>query len=327
MTVSKTVRRGSNPWRYAKIVNMFMDIVTVTCNRDIRQTLIQAESIQKFVSPCRHWVIVNQWQITESHKQRWRNYLKPFYTKHKLVLYFPEDLTKPNKVYEYAHRHSEYWGGFKYQFLIAPEIQDDYLVLNAKNFFIKPSNIEDFRNIVGSSCVDWDYHRGVSRYPNEIKWHEGVAEIEKYFGDPAPELLLSSQTPAVVNYKLLTEKIKDFDKLNAWYDEMIEKCAFHGLKLSDWHFYSFVVRDLINKKINDNIFYRVNWPAFYKDDFHNNFREWKEFQNHPKIKMTMFHKLWLSQCSDFEIDLLNIYLRDLGLKTPIARVNLKTIHN
>jgi hypothetical protein len=308
-----------------------MDIVTLTCNRDIRQTIIQAESIQNFVKPCRHWVVVNQYQPTESLKQRWRNYLKPFYKKHKLVLVFPQDLQTYNTSYEplldhqgYGNtgplRNSSYWLGFKYQFTIAEQVQDDYLCLNAKNFFIKPCNTADLRSIIGNS---WPV-----TYPDDIgdqelkQWTKGLHEISKFFNEPVPDYLLSIQAPSVVNYSKLKERIADFQKYANWWDEMSDLAHSTGMHFADWHFYSFVIRDLIHPDQRKDVFYWGNWPSTY-DFYKSDYAQWKYALTNPSLKITMFHRLFLEKCTNFELELLNVWMRELGFKTRVKKLHLK----
>ena len=51
-----------------------MYLATVTCNRDFQQMLLQAESIQKFVEPCKHVIIINEDKFDYNFWYRW---LKP----------------------------------------------------------------------------------------------------------------------------------------------------------------------------------------------------------------------------------------------------------
>ena len=60
-----------------------MDLVTVVCNRDYQQMLLQAESIQKFLAPCKHWVIVND---EEPDVLFWQENLSKYYTNHELIV-------------------------------------------------------------------------------------------------------------------------------------------------------------------------------------------------------------------------------------------------
>jgi hypothetical protein len=44
------------------------NLVTVTCNRDFQFMLLQAESIQKFLEPCHHWIVINEYEDLEKEK-------------------------------------------------------------------------------------------------------------------------------------------------------------------------------------------------------------------------------------------------------------------
>ena len=73
-----------------------MNLVTVACNRDFNQMLLQAESIQMHLDPCTHWVIVNE---RNPDINFWQSALSPFYKNHELKLLFPGELLFPGKHY------------------------------------------------------------------------------------------------------------------------------------------------------------------------------------------------------------------------------------
>jgi len=180
-----------------------INIVTLTFLRDLRQTLLQAESIQKFVSPCVHFVIVTNNWVSDSQKNRWRRLLQPYYTKHKLVLIFLSEKNKDIVLY----LNSNYWNSFKYQFTIAETLDDDYLVLNAKNFFWNPTNLEDLRHLNGNLSI-----RKVEDEP--VSWRNGIKLFCDFFKVPVPNYVLWSFTPAMVKRNLIISKIKNFQEFS-----------------------------------------------------------------------------------------------------------------
>jgi len=107
-----------------------MHLVTVTCNKDLNDMLLQAESIRKFLEPCTHWVIVNDYSID---KKQWIESLQPYYTKHKLKILFPN---------YWATTLDGYAKQNLYKLLISNLLDDDYIILDSKNFFIKKCNTE-----------------------------------------------------------------------------------------------------------------------------------------------------------------------------------------
>ena len=58
-------------------------LVTVTCNKERHMMVLQAESIQKFLAPCKHWVIVNEFNVNVD---AWKELLTPYYTNHELEI-------------------------------------------------------------------------------------------------------------------------------------------------------------------------------------------------------------------------------------------------
>jgi len=121
------------------------NLVTVTCNRDFQHMLLQAESIQKFVEPCIHWVIINEYDDIDI--DYWDSKLSPYYAKHQLVILTPNDfLVKPINQREW---HSQQF----YKLYISTYINDDYLILDTKSFFIKPVILKDWSDTMGSGVL------------------------------------------------------------------------------------------------------------------------------------------------------------------------------
>ena len=56
-----------------------MDLVTITCNRDLQQMLLQAKSVQKYLKKgTTHWIIINE-NKKFLRKFNWKNLLSPYY--------------------------------------------------------------------------------------------------------------------------------------------------------------------------------------------------------------------------------------------------------
>ena len=122
-----------------------MDLVTVTCTRDFEQMILQAHSIDVFLTrPCRHWVFVED-QTTEL--DTWRQALSPWYKKHKLELL-------PGRHYDIPGINT----GWDRQQLIKMEAAkfvrtNTYLVLDSKNFFVKPTNLYNWPVSEGNNLI------------------------------------------------------------------------------------------------------------------------------------------------------------------------------
>ena len=174
-----------------------MDLVTVTCWRDHREMILQAESIQKFLKPCTHWVIINDLpHILDDTKEFWYKSLPEFYSYHNLKILVPEWDTDEYCTWE-RQQMLKYW---VYQF-----IKDDYLILDSKNFFIKDCSLEDWKNHLGCGLLQ--------DYETEGKWMETSQFYAKPFNSEIITNGYSVQTPFVFKKQVL-EKIKNVDKFS-----------------------------------------------------------------------------------------------------------------
>ena len=125
-----------------------MDLVTIACERDIQDLLLQAHSIDKFIEkPCRHWITVEDESLTP---EEWHGFLLPYYQRHTLYLTFSK---RPDLYYD-----TPFTLGYRRQQVLkllaaANVYSDTCLVLDCKNFFIKPVDLGL-----------WPYKNGNGRY-------------------------------------------------------------------------------------------------------------------------------------------------------------------
>lgn len=204
-----------------------MDLVTVTCNRDFQQMLLQAESIQKFVNPCTHWIVVNE-KITNV--EVWKSMVSKYYTRHKSVLLFPSDFKNVNLTD--SGWHSQQY----YKLKIAEMLTDDYVVLDSKNFFIDNCNIDDWRNVVGSGQkVEWSSAHSElasSNIANFLKCSHAYARIMKT--DVMPNFL-KYFTPFVIKRNILVE--------SKYFSELEKYLFVDDVLPSEFIFYSYLLKD------------------------------------------------------------------------------------
>jgi hypothetical protein len=125
-----------------------MELVTIACERDIQDLLLQAHSIDKFIQePCHHWITVEDESLTP---EEWHGILAPYYTRHKLHLTFSK---RPDLYFD-----APFTVGYRRQQLLKLETaakvtSDTSLVLDCKNFFIRSTKLSD-----------WPYKNGNGRY-------------------------------------------------------------------------------------------------------------------------------------------------------------------
>lgn len=115
-----------------------MDLVTIACERDIQDLLLQAHSIDKFIDkPCRHWITVEDESLTP---EEWHGLLAPYYTRHKLFLAFPKRPPNDDRFYEPFNLG---WRNQQRLKLLTGRLSDSdrVMVLDAKNFFIRPTDL------------------------------------------------------------------------------------------------------------------------------------------------------------------------------------------
>ena len=128
-----------------------MKLLTVTCDRDFAETILQARSIEKFLTNTFHLIIVNQSKIDS---RIWIESLSHFYKNNQLELIFKNDFLEHD-----GYVTQQYWK------LKAVEIlQDNYIVLDAKNFFIKSTDITEWTQH-GSGRVHAVYEEDYSTLP------------------------------------------------------------------------------------------------------------------------------------------------------------------
>jgi len=121
------------------------NLVTVTCNRDFHNMILQAESIQKFVEPCTHWIVINEFDNLDIDK--WDNTLKPYYTSHQYKILTPNDFEIKSLT------HGEWHSQQFFKIAIANIINEDYLILDTKCFFIKPVSLDEWDSTMGSGVL------------------------------------------------------------------------------------------------------------------------------------------------------------------------------
>jgi len=283
-----------------------INLVSLVCNRDLRQLFIQMESIKKFVEPCKHYIIVNE-LLTDNQKNRWTKLLSNVYKEHELVIWFPEDINKLSHIYV-DHGKSSYWGGFKYQFLVSKFLDDDYVVLNSKNFFIKPINLESWRNKIGSNkSIEFNESRG--------PWWSASLEFAKFFNKPPLRYVFNCETPQVVKISALREKLGDLSEYNTFWNKLVTDCYEKNLYPGDWHFYSYIHYDEIESKkqgLGDMSHFENLWPI--GPDYKLEVKAILDsLDNSHKCAVVGIHRNFLSNLRADDLILLNQWLKNKGI--------------
>ena len=169
-----------------------MDLVTVTCAHDLKSMLLQANSIDQFVKEsCTHWVIIED---SNRSSVPWDQLLFPFYKNHNLKLinnFLPPDGT-------HSWRRQQLL-----KFMIARQLRcDSYLILDSKNFFIKPIDLTQWPIAEGS-------HDVAKITPGTLAWN-WLSYLEEKYKLPKLNFHWSSFTP----YRVKTDTVREILKLD-----------------------------------------------------------------------------------------------------------------
>lgn len=264
-----------------------MNIVTVTCERDLNQLLIQTESISKFVDSCCHWIVVNEPNFDYS---KWYNLLSPYYTSHTLKI-----ISFDHK--EWISSEDEYPGYLLqqlYKFLVFDVIQDSYLILDSKNFFIKDIDINYYKKKQNLGYVE--------NYPIKL-YQEMLEDYSKILSVEPIQKQLSMITPFLFEEGILKTLSKD----------ILHKIFISRKKqfTSEFYLYSLMCQKnnrtfTEDEKIN-NHFGFWGWSEPFSD--------WKQYNN-QQIKSISMHRIWLYENLK-EFSQINEWLRTLGFKNEL----------
>jgi hypothetical protein len=282
-----------------------MYLATVTCNRDFQQMLLQAESIQRFLSPCKHVIIINE---SVPDIDFWYRWLQPYYTNHELIIRpridyaYPSGSIGTRTNYGEIDAVSNGWRSQQLQkMLLAYEYEDDYLLLDSKNFFIKPTELSEWDVSVGSGSFlkfGTDVH-----FCGTFKKYSELFEkdIEYYTGPYTPfkvkrEPLVSKCKISELGYKL-------------FYTE------HHIIPASEGIFYSFLAEDEINQRVGIPFVKSLTvWGADKADLYKKLF----EMLMDPEIKVAGLHREILSTMNLQDTKIIDFWLNSkLGFTNKI----------
>lgn len=310
-----------------------INLVTVTYNLEQHLSRLQAESLQNYVEPLRHWIVINEEKVDV---HAWYEYLKPYYKHHELYIiprrYLCSD-PRINTIRGWASQQV-------LKFLIGNLIKDDYILLDAKNFFIQRFDFAYFDNLIGSGFLEFFIEKDamdtiepvefMARPMHTRNWEPtvemyaqrlNITQIPKYFLVPG--------TPFKVHHKLVSERIdleKYFDDLLMYNDQGETKeivCP------SEFLYYSLAVNDLIKPgentlKVAAGMFNHTLFPEGFEDDQgviasgHLFNHEDSELNVNKDIKMFGLHRRFLEKCGPQHYREINYWLSNKGFKFQFA---------
>lgn len=283
-----------------------MDLVTVTCNRDYKHMVLQAESIQMHLEPCVHWVIVNE---LNPDKNFWKNSLQPFYTKHKLNLIFPE----------YFPTGRGWIRQQMYKFWIHKFIKDDYLILDSKNFFIRPCSLSLWDNFLDEINVVL-LNKG-------DKFDDGLFELSSLYSNylkiPEVRRTIRIHTPFVFKSMIL-DTIPNFDNFLEWFSDTVvflkdDPSAFQ----SEFFLYSMLVEHL--GLLDKNFKKRKHWAYHDLCLWPNNKEKLYPYLDNihriDTIRIAGFHpRAITNELSDADINFINTWLFSMNFQSTLDKI-------
>lgn len=288
-----------------------MYLATVTCNRDFQQMLLQAESIGKFVEPCSHVIVVNE---DKPDLEFWYRWLKPYYKNHKLNII-------PRIDYFYSTAYlgtrdnigqldaiSNGWRTQQLQkLLLAYEFEDDYLLLDSKNFFVRKTNINEWDNIIGSGTL----------FPGNGEHHfTPTISLYSEILDSHLPFYLKPQTPFKIKRLPFVNNCKRSELgYLLFYPEFKYKSASEGI------FYSHFVKDEIielNNTVDPNDRNYITMWAQNKSEIS---RLLFDISLNDKIKIVGFHRELLSKLDEEHFKIINFWLASDNPKFGVGLTN------
>jgi hypothetical protein len=278
-----------------------MNLLTITCDKDFEEIIVQAKSIQKYVSSCRHWIFVNNSNIE---KNIWIDSLTPFYTNHELKIFFTNDYMNFNDTEGWITQ--QIWKCFAIDW-----IQDDYIVLDSKNFFIKNVNLSEW-NFEGSGyftplCVPTDSLPTISYYCN-------------FYNLDIPYGFYSPMTPFIFRKKVIQE-IRKILK-----DEIIFLKDIYPLNHSEFLLYNIFFNKLgleFKHELNGgytltcNTYINNYKSSLLKPGIKSKFEDIRNVSNYYNLEMCGIHSSWYNNSTDYDRKMLNEWLNNLNINTPL----------
>jgi hypothetical protein len=265
-----------------------MKLLTIACERDKKQLLMQAESIMLFLKPCTHYVVINE---ENPNLQEWEDLLSIYYTNHKLViLHYPLDTYIPR--WKDGMNYVGWHRANILKFLAFKDIQDDYLILDSKNIFIKETSLDVFEGQLG--CGLFWHHEKQMQEKNRETFNYYKEVFGKY-----PKWICGIEMPFLFQKKVL-EKIENLDEFAQWYSNQ-------PVWPLEPMYYSFLIADQLQEPVE---MFRHHW-VFWK--IHDSFKIPTETLLHSyDIRVLGLHRLFLNRISVEVVNEINNYLHDLG---------------
>jgi hypothetical protein len=214
--------------------------------------------------------------------------------------------------------------------LVSRLVQKDYLLLDAKNFFVQPFKLSTYDDFIGSGYLeklvkDDDEIEEESFFvsPLHSKYWQGTIDVymARLGMKEMPKYFLGPRTPFKIDYNLLNERV-DLDK---FFTELLYWDVDKNIaNPSEFLFYSLAVNDKIKPGVNTMLKDKpVISHTYFFENFHEDapliadasaFEDPDSIINKDEISVFGFHRKFLELCGPQHIMQINRYLMNKGFK-------------
>jgi hypothetical protein len=271
------------------------DIVTVAFDRDFYILLLQAQSINKFVTDCTHWIFI---QSTTKSFEEWEDALSPYYINNRLNLI--------NSSYMSTFSSTVHYSGWCEQQVLkltaSNKIKEEsYLILDSKNIFIRHTDLSDWPFEEGNGLymknpkLDPTLDRNSSDNSVQKDFANFFDFLQEKFNKYDYVNYWTPHTPFRLKTAIVKKLIEEID--NNW--ESVFNPSISGVKSPS----EFILYRYYTSLPLDQIQYE---PQYYQIPFYNTNRNYQNFWgaceneivfkdciSNPQIKMLGFHRHFL----------------------------------
>lgn len=292
------------------------DLVTVTCNRDRDIMLLQAKSIQRFLEPCRHWVIINE---KNPNIGKWQSLLKPYYQNHELIIMPVHNIFN---TYDYNPQFTQQ----SCKLLMSSKIKSKYLCLDSKNFFIKPASILEWSDYLGNGRIEFveSPPEDFSKYqPHPVgqseTWADTIRSYSEKLNKPCPIYYLAPTTPFTIQSDLIETFLDEKDPTSTL---LYRKDGSFVDSPSEFIYYSVQITqyfDFGKNIIIDPSLIKSQTCWYFDYSAESKTLESLETDvNNSNVKVFGLHSKFIPMCTAGQLKIINSWLRNLGLDHTIT---------
>lgn len=267
-----------------------MDLVTVTCNRDFKQMLLQAKSVQKFLKPgTKHWVFINE-EESSMYDIDWNFHLSPYYENHTLNVIYCDP---------------SYWQ-LKYNGWVIQQVHklqavnfvdNDYLLLDSKNFFTVPTDLDTWTHegcgILISEKINFEVWN---------LWNSTSTSYSKELNVPLINIYYAAETPFLIRKNVAKAAVAR-DNFAEWFI----RCSDHT-DASEFIYYSYFLHQAGGKFDYVRRHHSI-WPEHAKQSI----TAWFKEEDHKLMEISGIHRTWLTRATQKDKQRVVKWLTKLGL--------------